>query len=157
MWPLCGLLFWLNALLLERCWYVLCVWPARQQAYLKLAPRQGDSLSWVRRQRAVCLGGATHELQQGLRLVRNLIKLCPMLGLLGTVCGMLQVFDALALGVPPSDPGVGNAIASACLTTLMGMGSALLGWVLHGRLQRRITHHLQQLQDGLACEVTDAN
>lgn len=157
MWPLLGLLIWLNTLLLERYWYVWRIWPQRRQHYLRQTPHQGDSLVWVRRQRTVCLSGAQHELQQGLRLARNLIKLCPMLGLLGTVCGMLQVFDALSLGLPPSAPGLGAGIAGACLTTLMGMGAALLGWLLHSRLQRRIMRLLQQLQDGLLCEAADAN
>lgn len=157
MWPLLGLLFWFNALLLERYWYLWRIWPLRRDSYLRQSPRQGDSLAWMRRQRAVCLSAARYELQGGLRLARDLIKLCPMLGLLGTVSGMLQVFDALWLGVPPSDPEVGSAIARACLTTLMGMGAALLGWLLHSRLQRQIIRQLQKLQDGLVCEVTGAN
>ncbi|WP_232525245.1 MotA/TolQ/ExbB proton channel family protein [Motilimonas pumila] len=76
------------------------------------------------------------QLQQHLSLIKVLIALCPLIGLLGTVTGMVHVFDSLALN------GTGNArlmaagISRATLPTMAGMAVAVFGLIFYTHLAR---------------------
>ena len=64
---------------------------------------------------------------KNILLIQGLIALCPLLGLLGTVTGMIEVFDIMAI------PGTGNArlmasgIARATLPTMTGLFISIVG------------------------------
>lgn len=67
------------------------------------------------------------ELSKGLSSVQTLTFLFPLLGLLGTVTGMIAVFDVMA------NKGLGNprlmasGVSQATLPTMVGMVMALVG------------------------------
>ena len=73
-------------------------------------------------------------------LIRALVGVCPLLGLLGTVAGMVTVFDALAV----ADGGAARLasasvlLADAILPTLAGMTATVPGLVCLWLIQRRI-------------------
>ena len=64
---------------------------------------------------------------KNILLIQGLIALCPLLGLLGTVTGMIEVFDIMAI------TGTGNArlmasgIARATLPTMTGLFISIVG------------------------------
>lgn len=133
MWPLTAV-----GLLL---WYLL----VRRAAALRLdeapggpAPRQ----VWVARQRA--------RLERHQALIVTLVAAAPLLGLLGTVGGMIDTFDALtAVGDPRQ--GISGGISAALTTTQTGLAVAIPGLVmerlLHLRAQR-LERTLTQLAGG---------
>ena len=67
---------------------------------------------------------------KNILLIQGLIALCPLLGLLGTVTGMIEVFDIMAI------TGTGNArlmasgIARATLPTMTGLFVSIVGLFL---------------------------
>ncbi len=88
------------------------------------------------------------------RLVLVLAGTAPLLGLLGTVMGMIETFDSLAdQALYTRDGGIASGISQALITTQMGLAVAipalLLGAFLDRR-QRRIHHELAQIKE-LAC------
>lgn len=87
-------------------------------------------------------------LYRRLRFLKCLVGLCPMLGLLGTVTGMIALFDALSFG-HRSFSALSQGIALATIPTLVGMSLALIGLVLHGRLVRMCQRKLADLEKGL--------
>jgi biopolymer transport protein ExbB len=65
--------------------------------------------------------------ESGMRLIQTLARLCPLFGLLGTVTGMILIFDVMA-GTGSSSPrGVAAGVATATMTTMAGMVGALSG------------------------------
>ena len=58
--------------------------------------------------------------------VKTLVALCPMLGLLGTVTGMIEVFDVMAAG-GGNTRGMAAGVSKATLPTMAGMVAAPLG------------------------------
>ena len=60
------------------------------------------------------------ELQRGLQIIKSLVALCPMLGLLGTVTGMIEVFDVMAIAGSGNVRGMAGGISKATLPTMAG-------------------------------------
>ena len=65
------------------------------------------------------------ELRRFRRTIRTLTAAAPMLGLLGTVSGMIQTFETL--GSNTESEGVAAGIAEALITTEMGLALAIPG------------------------------
>jgi biopolymer transport protein ExbB len=60
-----------------------------------------------------------------------------MIGLLGTVTGMISVFDVMAIEGSSNPQLMASGISMATLPTLAGMVAALAGMFVHARLVKR--------------------
>ncbi len=75
-----------------------------------------------------------YEARRGLRIIDLIITIAPLIGLLGTVLGMIEAFQALQDSGAQADPSaLAGGIWEALLTTAAGMGiaipaSILLSW-----------------------------
>lgn len=88
-------------------------------------------------------------LNERLGMIRSLIALCPLLGLLGTVSGMIQVFDVLAVSGTGNPRLMAAGIASATLPTLAGMAVSVTGLLLYSYLKSWSDRKQQQLNSHL--------
>jgi hypothetical protein len=70
-------------------------------------------------------------------LINTLIKVCPLLGLLGTVVGMLEVFDALAATGSNNPRSMAAGVSKATVSTLAGMVVAIVGLLAASRVSER--------------------
>jgi biopolymer transport protein ExbB len=66
----------------------------------------------------------------GLDTAQVLTASLPLLGLLGTIVGLLQSFDALSLGLAADSTMLTSGIADALYTTELGLLLAIPGWLL---------------------------
>jgi biopolymer transport protein ExbB len=66
----------------------------------------------------------------------------PLLGLLGTIVGLLACFNDMALGGLSANP-LSGGIADALLTTQLGLVCALPGWLLQAHLHSTERQNLQ--------------
>lgn len=82
------------------------------------------------------LGEAHNALNQNLNLIKVLVAICPMLGLLGTVTGMISVFDVMATQGSSDPKLMASGISLATLPTMAGMVAALAGLFVHARLSK---------------------
>lgn len=87
-----------------------------------------------------------------------IILIAPLLGLLGTVQGMIETFDTLALSrlSPPADI-MSSGISKAMLTTQMGLLVSLPGLFMHRVLKRQSKKRIHQIQLGGAAHVSKSN
>ena len=99
----------------------------------------------------VALFDLREDLSRGAALVRTLVVLAPLAGLLGTVTGMIETFESLAsMALFTQGGGVAGGIATALLTTQMGLAVAIPGLVVGRLLDRRALHlgdELEELED----------
>lgn len=65
-----------------------------------------------------------------------LVGVLPLLGLLGTIIGLLDCFAAIASDGTDSTR-LSNGISDALLTTQLGLVCAIPGWLLHSHLSAR--------------------
>jgi biopolymer transport protein ExbB len=78
------------------------------------------------------------RLEGGLATIAVFASLLPMLGLLGTVLGMIEVFDAIALHGAGRPDAMASGIAQALLTTAAGLTIAIPVIFWHHVLARRL-------------------
>ncbi len=91
------------------------------------------------------------ELGRFNTLIMTIVLSAPLLGLLGTVIGMIETFDSLGdMSLFSQSGGIAGGISQALITTQMGLAVAIPGMVVNGILHRRqkeIEMELAQLKD----------
>ena len=98
-------------------------------------PRHGRS--WVAGLRPCRTDPLETHLDRGFPLIGTIIKICPLLGLLGTVAGMLEVFDALAATGANNPRSMAAGVSKATVSTLAGMVVAIFGLLGSKFIERR--------------------
>ena len=79
------------------------------------------------------------KLERGLRPLENIAQLAPLLGLFGTVLGMIEAFQALQDAGSQVDPSIlAGGIWVALLTTAAGLAVAIPTSVFHSWLEARM-------------------
>lgn len=93
------------------------------------------------------------DLGRGATLLHTICLVAPLLGLLGTVGGMVETFDSLAeMQLFRQGGGVAAGVAQALLTTQVGLVIAVPGLLLERALRRRqqrLEAELEALEIGL--------
>lgn len=93
-------------------------------------------------------------------LIMTIVLSAPLLGLLGTVIGMIETFDSLAdMSLFSQSGGIAGGISQALITTQMGLAVAIPGLIVNGilfRIQKDVELELAQLKDILCSDVPDA-
>lgn len=141
---LTGLVMW--TVILERLWYVWRVYPRRIAALRSEWQQRSDRVSWcARRIRSAALAELRLGLEAPLPLLKATIPLCPLLGLLGTVTGMLEVFDAMRLAGAADAEQVAYGVSHAMLATLAGLAVSLSGMFFAIQLQAYARQQAQRL------------
>ncbi|MBU6160681.1 MAG: MotA/TolQ/ExbB proton channel family protein [Myxococcales bacterium] len=136
-----GTVLW--ALIMLRFRYLLS-WsrPNRVQLPLKDA---GRSMTVTRR--LFSHDEISRRLNWGARWIRTLVVVAPLLGLLGTVSGMVETFSALA-GDPDAGASVAGGISEALVTTQFGLILAIPGTLVGRWLDRRASTILELVRAG---------
>lgn len=83
---------------------------------------------------------AADELHEKLGLLGTLYTVAPLLGIMGTVMGMMQTFYEFAVRDEKSIKVLSIGIQQALITTLWGLGIAIVAYVAAAHFQNRITH-----------------
>ena len=79
------------------------------------------------------------KLERGLRTLENIAQLAPLLGLFGTVLGMIEAFQALQQAGSQIDPSIlAGGIWVALMTTAAGLAVAMPAFVIHSWLEARM-------------------
>ena len=96
-----------------------------------------------------------HNLEKNLSPLGTVAAIAPLLGLLGTVIGMIKVFTAIMI------EGTGNAgvlaggISEALITTAAGLTVAIPAMVFHRFFERRVDSLVVEMEDQ-AIKLVDA-
>lgn len=83
-------------------------------------------------------GLVIHRLERYLTSLSTIASISPLLGLLGTVFGMIQVFNTVAAHGPGNSTGMAGGISEALITTATGLFIAIPATALHRYFNRRI-------------------
>ncbi len=129
-----ALLLW--TLIIERYWFLRFTWPRLLRRAVAEWEARPERHSWhAHRIREARVSELSLQLHRGLLLLRALVALCPLLGLLGTVFGMVQVFETLAVTGSGNPRLMASGISMATIPTMAGMVVALSGLYFSARLR----------------------
>lgn len=102
----------------------------------------------------------TPKLESGLTLLKIIAAVAPLMGLLGTVTGMIITFQAITIFGAGDPKAMAGGISGALITTVLGLlvaiPTVLLHTVVNGRAQR-IIHILDEQTTGIIAEHTEEN
>ena len=106
--------------------------------------------SWAaHRIRERLISDARLQAEANLTYIKVLVALAPFLGLLGTVTGMIEVFDVMALTGSGNARAMAAGISKATLPTMAGMVVALSGLFFTNALERKASRSVIHLADQL--------
>lgn len=146
----------LFAMALERVWYFRVTYRRARRELIGHWVARADHASWsALTLREAWTQALLRRLRRPLPWLRLLVGLCPLLGLLGTVTGMISVFDSLALSDSGQARAMADGVARATLPTLTGMAVAVVGLLFTSRLEHIIRREDQRLHDRLARAVEE--
>jgi len=123
---LCGFVMW--TIVIERSWYFWRILPRQTQAAIAAWRERGEHNSWRSRQiRRAMISRLNIEMSANLLLLRVLVPLSPLLGLVGTVSGMLEVFDSMASRGSADARAMASGVSHAMICTLTGLAISITG------------------------------
>jgi biopolymer transport protein ExbB len=127
--------FWIFAtgvtlltLTIERYWYFSRVLPKEAQEYLAVWRARVEHQSWCARAiRQTMISKLNQHMSANQILMKVLVPLSPLLGLIGTVSGMLEVFESMALRGTADARTMANGVSHAMICTLTGLAVSIIG------------------------------
>ncbi len=156
MWPLLAVAVALWTLIIERYWYHWLVFPKNLTMlysswqnitrinHLQIKNLLEKELSKIRR-----------GLTTSLYMIKTLIALCPLLGLLGTVTGMIHVFETLGFIGTSNPRAMAAGVSMATIPTMSGLVVALSGYMFSIHLQRRSESMVRSASEKLTLIIED--
>ena len=96
---------------------------------------------------AECVSRIRPRLARSLAVIGVLAAVAPLLGLLGTVIGMIETFDVISVFGTGNARAMAGGISVALITTQSGLLIAIPGLWLSGLLERRAAHLGQRLEE----------
>ncbi len=138
-------------IMIERLWYFRMVHPQEARRVLEIWQARSEHGSWYAQQeRKLLISEVRLKLGQSVRIARTLIALCPMLGLLGTVTGMIQTFQAITLFGTGDPKMMASGISEALVTTMLGLIVAIPLVLLHALVSNTSQGVVQILEEQAA-------
>ena len=148
LWLIAILVFFMWGMIFERIWYL----SHGHNSYIdKLANQwnsRNDKTSWYALQvREKLISQAKFEINKNLSMIQTCIMLAPLFGLLGTVTGMIEVFQVMAFSGGGDARAMAGGVSKATLPTMAGMVVALSGVFASIYLNSASTRHESNLDE----------
>ena len=121
-------IFAMWALIVERAVYFYIRYPRRAEMIQAMWGGRVDHSSWQAHSiRRALIEGMRQQTVTYVDTVKTLVAICPLLGLMGTVTGMIAVFDVMASAGMGNPRLMADGVAKATVPTMAGMVGALSG------------------------------
>lgn len=150
LWAIMVVLLAMWTLIIERYWFLLRVYPKERRRAIDAWEARDDHRSWhAHRIKEELVSGVRQKLQRNVTMIQTLIAICPLLGLLGTVTGMVAVFDVMAFFGTGNARAMAAGVSKATIPTMAGMVAALSGVYFASHLDRKAQVESEKLEDML--------
>ena len=140
-------------LILERLIYFRTGLKELVQESFEYWERRTERGSWNAQQiREAVISRVSMSANQGIPMIQTLVALCPLLGLMGTVTGMITVFDVMAISGSGNPRSMAAGVSRATIPTMAGMVGALSGVFLVTVLTRSVKRQIESLENHMAMD-----
>ncbi len=146
-----SLVMWM--FIIERLFYLLFSHRKIQQFYINKWNARSDRSSWYAHQiRDQFISLASMSMEKNLPVIKALVILCPLMGLLGTVTGMVDVFAVMSISGSGNARSLAAGVSKATIPTMAGMVVALSGVFLSSWLQKKAARSRELLGEKMTFE-----
>ena len=153
LWLIAILVFVMWTLIFERVWYFKAAWRKDAFRIINIWEGRPERKSWNAKQiRSKLLSESRELINNNLPVITTLVALCPLLGLLGTVTGMIEVFNVMAVTGGGDAKSMAGGVERATIPTMAGMVAALSGLFANTYLSRIANREQEFLQDQLTSD-----
>lgn len=126
-------------LILERYYYIYKVYPKRLDVIVFQWERRREHSSWYALKiRDGFLSDLSIALKHNMITIHTVTAVLPLLGLLGTVTGMIAIFDVLNVFGNGNTRGMADGISKALLPTTAGLVTSIIGIYFSADLDKRV-------------------
>ena len=148
LWAIFAATIIMWTLIIERFWFFRTALPPKIAAAHREWLERPQKTSWasirIRRQLISEISVAAHH---NVGTIQVLMAILPLLGLLGTVTGMIQVFNVMAVVGTSNARLMAGGVSAATIPTMAGLVAALSGLYLAVYLQRRANKATHMITD----------
>lgn len=138
------------ALIIERYWYFLFIHPDVLDNSLQIWSRRANGPAHLaRRTRRQILTDVGGQMSRYVTLIQSLVVVIFLLGLLGSVGGMMKVLDALTESGDATTLALSRAIGSAAIPVVTGLAVVVTGVLFGQELKQRVIRETRLLRDKL--------
>ncbi|MEZ5570504.1 MAG: MotA/TolQ/ExbB proton channel family protein [Halioglobus sp.] len=153
LWLIALLLFLMWMLIFERIWYFKAGWRADAGRAIAIWESRSERKSWSALQiREKLISQSRMRIYQYLPIIKTLVALCPLLGLLGTVTGMIEVFNIMAVTGGGDAKSMAGGVSRATIPTMAGMVAAISGVFANTYITRVAQRESEFLADNLTTD-----
>jgi biopolymer transport protein ExbB len=152
LWLIAALTFLMWTLIFERLWYFQSEHKRLIRESTEVWEDRAERRSWSARQiRDRLISEASDKIMGTLPLIQTCVTLCPLLGLLGTVTGMISVFDAMATQ-GGNARSMAAGVSMATIPTMAGMIASLSGLLAATFIKRKVDFEIELFEDHLTMD-----
>ena len=145
-----GLLLVKWSLVFERIWYLNTTHKKNVKTTLANWNARSDTKSWSAHHiRNMMISKISLDVRNTMPIIEVLVTICPLLGLIGTVTGMITVFFTMAVSGGGDAKSMAGGVSMAAIPTMAGMVGAISGIFAYNYLKGKIDRDLELLEDHL--------
>lgn len=138
------------SLVFERIWYLNTTHKANVKNTLAEWNARADTKSWSAHQiRTMMISKISLDVRNTLPIIEVLVTICPLLGLIGTVTGMINVFFVMAVTGGGDAKSMAGGVSMATIPTMAGMVGAISGIFASNYLKAKVDRDMELLEDHL--------
>ena len=146
-------IFLMWVLIVERILYFRTSMRAMSREIKDTWEGRPERRSWnARRIRDAMISRVSNKIEQNLPLIKTLLALAPLLGLLDTVTGMIEVFEVMAISGSGNPRSMASGVSKATVPTMAGMVAALSGVAMSAYLENKARRERDLISDELIIE-----
>lgn len=154
LWVIATLVLFMWTLIIERfIYFYLGGWSTDRSGAIDAWESRAERGSWNAKQiRRKLLSEARDFINENMSLIATCVALCPLLGLLGTVTGMIEVFNVMAVTGGGDAKSMAGGVQRSTIPTMAGMVAALSGLFANTALQRITSREEHLLEDQMTSD-----
>ena len=150
LWAILAVTIFMWTMIFERLVFYRWIFPRRCETWISEWRNRSDHSSWrAHAIRRLLVSEAKTQLREGIPIIKILIAICPLLGLLGTVTGMIEVFNVMAVTGGGDAKSMAGGVSMATIPTMAGMVGAISGIFASNYLKAKVDRDLELLEDHL--------
>lgn len=140
-------------LIADRYWFMArAIGPLTESTLAHWQQEHSRQRAVNQRLRASLINGFQQRLSNSIGTIQVITAILPLLGLLGTVSGMIKTFEVMTVFGTGNVRGMADGISQALLTTMGGLLTALSGMYFASNLSARVDTETEKLSQRLCLD-----
>lgn len=150
LWVIFFVLMVLWFFIFERLYYFYKIYPSVKEKAQKTWSERKDKKSWFALKiREEEISKMNYQMSRFVPHIKTLVIISPLLGLTGTVTGMISIFDVISISGTGNPRLMASGISLAVIPTMAGLVTALSGLYFGNYFEKKCQREKQLFSECL--------